>query len=347
MVPTYAAPTPPLHGKGLDRLEPLEHLGAHPPAPSTTIVPRLPSARIQGFQVTQKPTTTQRPVSSTTVQSTTTTTSAESSDSEEEVQSVELQPQPVIKEVIEEKVSKGTQEVDLEKFHPAPAAPRAQEPTREFDQEMLGSGAGSGSEFEEESQEATSEEVAEELQNSGVRVEAPVFSTTTTTEEPTTEAPEAPESPETTTPASLKKIQIRPRGPASTSTTTVPTTTSESPSTTTTSESPTTTTSEAITEASEAPEAPEVVHTTRPHPETITSLESGELVSDFAFNSDEDTSTHDDNMEIVETTESIHRASGSKTLEAVKAVETVKQHKQEEDNGISRKIESINIDVPG
>ncbi|CCG28205.1 Papilin [Caenorhabditis elegans] len=39
------------------------------------------------------------------------------------------------------------------------------------------------------------------------------------------------------------------------------------------------------------------------------------------------------------------RAAGSKTLEAVKAVETVKQHKEQEPNGISRTMENVNLDL--
>ncbi|CAX65074.1 Papilin [Caenorhabditis elegans] len=150
---------------------------------------------------------------------------------------------------------------------------------------------------------------------------------------------------EVSTTAPLKKIQIRPRG----STTTLPA--QETQPVTTTTQSSTvpytspTTTSQGTPIPVHHPVITPSSGTTQRHQaasaEMITSSESGEVVSDFAFNSDEE---HDENTEIVETTEPV-RAAGSKTLEAVKAVETVKQHKEQEPNGISRTMENVNLDL--
>ncbi|CAI2352529.1 unnamed protein product [Caenorhabditis sp. 36 PRJEB53466] len=343
VVPTYAAPTAAVRGPNgkIEEEEGLEHIGAHeephPPAPSTTIVPRLPSARIQGFQVTRPTTTTATTTRRTTTTTQATTTTTESSAAPEVFQEVEETREPVIKEVQEEKAAGNAQIVDLEKFNVV-QPPRAQEPPQDFDREMLGSGEGSGSEFEEASEEKDEEvneqepELKAEVLVSTTTGEVP---TTTTTQEPTTTTTtEVPVTTtveeEVTTTTPLKKIQIRPR---------VHSTTTTAPTTTTTTEEITTKTTSSFPHSQQ-------------HPEMITSSESGEIVSDFAFNSDEE---HDENTEIVETTEPV-RAAASKTLEAAKAVETLKPHKEVEEepekeqhveNGISRKMESINMfEVP-
>ncbi|ULT92782.1 hypothetical protein L3Y34_010106 [Caenorhabditis briggsae] len=376
VVPTYSSPIPAVRGPvATGKIEGLEtiaaHQEAHPPAPSTMIVPRLPSARIQGFQVTRPTTTTTSTTTTTKAPSTTEPASSETETSEDIQEEKDVQPLPVIKEVQEEQtVGKNVQVVDLEKVN---VAPKAQSPSEDFDRDMmLGSGEGSGtsSEFEMASEE---EEVRErpthvpEAQSPRTEPPAPetpapetsapetttseVPSTTPsqtvkptssefhiTSEEITTSAEVVSTSEEvatTTTP--LKKIQIRPRVSSTTTTTTTHTTTT--------------------TQASPSTRAPSVPSTPSAHtpshtsePETITSSESGEVVSDFAFNSDE---MRDENTEIVETSASDSaRAAGSKTLAAVKAVETHKQHKEDfaqessEENGISRKMENINIDLP-
>ncbi|EFP00691.1 CRE-MLT-11 protein [Caenorhabditis remanei] len=364
VVPTYSSPIPAVRAPN-GKIEGLETIGAHqephPPAPATMIVPRLPSARIQGFQVTRPSSTT----TTTTTKAPTTTT-----ETSEEVQEVhepvhrepeDVQPLPVIKEVQEEQnTGKNVQLVDLEKVNTVNTVntvPKAQTPTEDFDRDMmLGSGEGSGtsSEFE-----MTSEEVEEEVKErheevattteevTTVEVTTPevettpeVVSTTTTlpsstqftsaesrfraTSEEVTSTEVVSEIATTTTP--LKKIQIRPRVFSTTTTTTA------SPSTQT--PSVPSTTSQVLHHHS---------HPTH-GPETITSSESGEVVSDFAFNSDEE---HDENTEIVETSsaDSSARAAGSKTLDAVKALET-RKHDKEQENGISRQMENINIDLP-
>ncbi|CAI5451245.1 unnamed protein product [Caenorhabditis angaria] len=333
VVPTYSSPIPAVRGGSppgsegkVDSLEPLETFEPQPPAPATTIVPRLPNVapqqRIQGFVVTTTTTrevpptvtsttsTTQQP--STTQEPSTTTSQAEVDT--EEPTTFETR-QPIIKEVVEEESK--SQTVDLEKF-----VPRAKAVSEEFENDIA-SGEGSGSEFEEEVEEVT--EVV----------------TTTTTEAP-----------------KLKKVEIRPRGFTTTTvtpSTELPSTTSSQVSTTSTNDSTEnqttvteSTTSTQVSDETETSPTARVITTEVPQSTEVSATEAvttttgsvpttSTVESDFAFNSDE----MDENTELVETSDNI-RAAGSKTLEAAKAVETKKIEKA--DNGVSRVVEEISID---